>query len=151
MRSNIAAEARAKIVYERLMNITDDPGVKEALGFLMTREIAHQLSFEKALHSIQPNFPQGKLPGMPEFTNVYFNLSQGEGSTRGPWNEGEEWEYVEEPMPAVDGGDGSASVQLSEEEEGLLLDMKVRTMSDPDSDPITGADLGAGMQERANA
>jgi Mn-containing catalase len=151
MRSNIAAEARAKIVYERLMNITDDPGVKEALGFLMTREIAHQLSFEKALHSIQPNFPQGKLPGMPEFTNVYFNLSQGEGSTRGPWNEGEDWEYVEEPMPAVDGGDGSASVQLSEEEEGLLLDMKVRTMSDPDSDPITGADLGAGMQEKANA
>jgi Mn-containing catalase len=37
-RSNIAAEARAKIVYERLMNVTDDPGVKEALGFLMTRE-----------------------------------------------------------------------------------------------------------------
>lgn len=33
-RSNIAAEARAKIVYERLMNVTDDPGVKEALGFL---------------------------------------------------------------------------------------------------------------------
>ncbi|PYD07439.1 Mn-containing catalase, partial [Pseudomonas savastanoi pv. glycinea] len=62
-RSNIAAEARAKIVYERLMNVTDDPGVKEALGFLMTREIAHQLSFEKALHAIQPNFPQGKLPG----------------------------------------------------------------------------------------
>ncbi len=58
MRSNIAAEARAKIVYERLMNVTDDPGVKEALGFLMTREIAHQLSFEKALHAIQPNFPK---------------------------------------------------------------------------------------------
>lgn len=57
-RSNIAAEARAKIVYERLMNVTDDPGVKEALGFLMTREIAHQLSFEKALHAIQPNFPK---------------------------------------------------------------------------------------------
>ncbi|WP_347404077.1 manganese catalase family protein [Mesorhizobium sp. WSM4976] len=24
------------------MNITEDPGVKDALGFLMTREIAHQ-------------------------------------------------------------------------------------------------------------
>ena len=54
LRSNIAAEARAKIVYERLINLTDDPGVKEALGFLMTREIAHQQSFEKALYSIQP-------------------------------------------------------------------------------------------------
>ncbi|CAN7782946.1 manganese catalase family protein [Paraburkholderia hospita] len=57
LRSNIAAEARAKIVYERLINVTDDPGIQETLGFLMTREIAHQKSFEKALHSIQPNFP----------------------------------------------------------------------------------------------
>jgi Mn-containing catalase len=87
LRSNIAAEARAKIVYERLINVTDDPGIKDALGFLMTREIAHQKSFEKALHSIQPNFPQGKLPGNPEFTNVYFNMSKGDDA-RGPWNEG---------------------------------------------------------------
>src|SRR3546814_7297809 len=32
LRSNIAAESRAKIIYERLINITDDPGVKDALG-----------------------------------------------------------------------------------------------------------------------
>jgi hypothetical protein len=31
---------RAKIVYERLVNVTDDTGIKNALGFLMTREIA---------------------------------------------------------------------------------------------------------------
>jgi Mn-containing catalase len=146
MRSNIAAEARAKIVYERLINLTDDPGVKEALGFLMTREIAHQLSFEKALHSIQPNFPQGKLPGMPEFTNVYFNMSQGDGAIRGSWNQGDEWEFVDNPSPAVDGGDGTASVQLSEDDETLLLNMKMRTMSDPVADPQTGADLGSGTQ-----
>ncbi|WP_420234762.1 manganese catalase family protein [Pseudomonas sp. ABY48] len=146
MRSNIAAEARAKIVYERLMNVTDDPGVKEALGFLMTREIAHQLSFEKALHAIQPNFPQGKLPGMPEFTNVYFNMSQGEPAVRGPWNQGDDWEFVEHPVPAVDGGDGLASVQLSEKDEALLMDMKARTMSNPESNPTTGADLGSGLQ-----
>ncbi|WP_235516613.1 manganese catalase family protein [Caballeronia cordobensis] len=30
LRSNIAAEARAKIVYERLINVTDDAGIKEA-------------------------------------------------------------------------------------------------------------------------
>ncbi|THF36520.1 manganese catalase family protein [Pseudomonas atacamensis] len=148
MRSNIAAEARAKIVYERLMNVTDDPGVKEALGFLMTREIAHQLSFEKALHSIQPNFPQGKLPGMPEFTNVYFNMSQGTESMRGPWNQGDDWEFVESPTPAVDGGDGLATVQLDSADEALLENMKMRTMSDPSSEPVTGADLGAGAQAK---
>ena len=148
MRSNIAAEARAKIVYERLMNVTDDPGVKEALGFLMTREIAHQLSFEKALHSIQPNFPQGKLPGMPEFTNVYFNMSQGTESMRGPWNQGDDWEFVESPTPAVDGGDGLATVQLDSADETLLENMKMRTMSDPNSEPVTGADLGSGAQAK---
>jgi Mn-containing catalase len=148
MRSNIAAEARAKIVYERLMNVTDDPGVKEALGFLMTREIAHQLSFEKALHSIQPNFPQGKLPGMPEFTNVYFNMSQGTESMRGPWNQGDDWEFVESPTPAVDGGDGLATVQLDSADEALLENMKMRTMSDPISEPVTGADLGSGAQAK---
>lgn len=150
-RSNIAAEARAKIVYERLMNVTDDPGVKEALGFLMTREIAHQKSFEKALHSIQPNFPQGKLPGMPDFTNVYFNMSSGEPDMRGPWNEGDEWEYVETPQPAVDGGDGSASVELSADDEEVLMDMKTRLKSDPDANPITGADLGSGFVQGKDA
>ncbi|QSL85656.1 manganese catalase family protein [Pseudomonas atacamensis] len=141
-RSNIAAEARAKILYERLINITDDPGVKEALGFLMTREIAHQQSFEKALHSIQPNFPQGKLPGMPEFTNKYFNMS-GEPNVRGPWNEGGVWEYVETPEPAVDGGDGLATVSLPADDAEVLEAMKIRTASDPLSEPVTGADLGS--------
>ena len=71
LRSNVAAEARAKIIYERLINVTDDPGVKDALAFLMTREAAHQLSFEKALQSIRNNFPPGKLPPIEEFTNKY--------------------------------------------------------------------------------
>lgn len=78
LRSNIAAEARAKIIYERLINVTDDPGVKDALAFLMTREAAHQLSFEKALQSIRNNFPPGKLPPIEEYTNKYYNMSEGE-------------------------------------------------------------------------
>lgn len=149
-RSNIAAEARAKILYERLINVTDDPGVKDALGFLMTREIAHQKSFEKALHSIQPNFPQGKLPGMPEFTNKYFSMS-GEPNVRGPWNEGGAWEYVESPEPAVDGGDGLATVNLSLEDQEVLEAMKIRTASDPLSEPVTGADLGSGYVQGKDA
>jgi Mn-containing catalase len=146
LRSNIAAEARAKIVYDRLIHVTDDPGVKEALGFLMTREVAHQKSFEKALYSIEQNFPPGKLPGIPEFTNKYYNLSQGPGDTVGPWNDGPQWERVDEyeEQTAVDGGDGSASVKLSEREEKMLSELAARTASDPESDPMTGADLGAG-------
>src|SRR5574338_644118 len=52
LRSNIAAESRAKIVYEYLMQFTDDPLVKETLGFLMTREIAHFQQFAAALETI---------------------------------------------------------------------------------------------------
>src|ERR1700712_3106376 len=114
LRSNIAAESRAKIVYERLINITDDPGIKEALAFLMTREVAHQKSFEKALYAIENNFPSGKLPGIEKYASMYVNTSQGEGDAVGPWNSGEEWERVddlEQVMP-VDGGDGTATVEL---------------------------------------
>jgi Mn-containing catalase len=131
--------------YERLINVTDDPGIKEALGFLMTREIAHQKSFEKALHSIQPNFPQGKLPGVPQYTSVYYKMSEGEDAPRGPWNEGPEWEFVASPAPAVDGGDGTATVNVSKRDVKVLQSMASRTASDTSSDPTTGADLGAGQ------
>ena len=141
LRSNIAAEARAKIVYERLINCTSDPGVKEALGFLMTREIAHQQSFEKALYSIQPNFPVGKLAGLPEFTNVYFNMSTGDGDQRGPWNNEPTFEF-REGQPAVDGGNGLAAVDIDAESLELVNRAAMRLQSDPKSDPVTGAMLG---------
>lgn len=146
LRSNIAAEARAKIVYERLLNVTDDAGIRDTLGFLMTREIAHQKSFEKALHSIQPNFPQGKLPGVPSFTNVYYKMSGADGAPRGPWNSGPGWEFVESPEPAVDGGDGLASVKSNRQDVEVLQALAARTASDTSADPTTGADLGSGQK-----
>jgi Mn-containing catalase len=146
LRSNIAAESRAKIVYERLINATDDPGVKDALGFLMTREVAHQKAFEKALYSIQPNFPPGKLPAEEKFASVYYNMSQGPGDERGPWNQGELWDFVEDPdeLAAVDGGDGAASVALNDNDAALDAQLTARTASQVEDDPITGAELGAG-------
>ncbi|MPY69019.1 MAG: manganese catalase family protein [Alphaproteobacteria bacterium] len=151
LRSNIAAEARAKIIYERLINVTDDPGVKEALGFLMTREIAHQKSFEKALYSIEKNFPPGKLPGDDRFSDTYYDMSQdddGDGF-RGSWNSGPGWEFVDdrEKQAAVDGGDGSATVKLGKAQKTALENLSKRTASNPDADPTTGAELGRGMTQ----
>ncbi|MFQ6186245.1 manganese catalase family protein [Sinorhizobium meliloti] len=107
LRSDIAAESRAKIVYEYLLQFTDDPHVKDTLRFLMTREIAHFQMFSAALESIQPNFPPGVLQGDPRFTHEYFNMSNGVDA-RGPWNEGqgpwgdgEHWEYIEDPIKHV--------------------------------------------------
>jgi Mn-containing catalase len=104
LRSNLAAESRAKVVYEYLKQLTDDPGVQETLTFLMTREVAHYQQFTAALNELPVNFPPGQLPGDPRFQNVAFNMSNGDGSVRGPWNEGQgpwpegiEWNYVENP------------------------------------------------------
>ena len=146
LRSNIAAESRAKIVYERLINLTDDAGIRDALGFLMTREVAHQKSFEKALYSIKDNFPPGKLPGLTPFANVYVNASQGEGDVTGPWNEGEQWERIDDVADnlPIDGGDGVASVQLGERDMTDFAAMTGRLASDPNASPTTGADLGGG-------
>lgn len=146
LRSNIAAESRAKIVYERLINVTDDPGIKDALTFLMTREVAHQKAFEKALYAIPANFPPGKLPADPDFVDVYFDMSQGEGNEIGPWNTGEQWEVIDDrdSQAAVDGGDGHATVTLSRDEQTAVEAFAARTRSDPTADPVTGADLGAG-------
>lgn len=145
LRSNIAAEARAKIIYERLINVTDDPGVKDALGFLMTREVAHQLSFEKALYAIEPNFPPGKMPPKQPFDRMYVNTSQGEGDMRGPWNSEEHFTVVDDRKAhlAMDGGDGLPSVELTPGEERDVTAFAERTASDPDSDPETGAELGS--------
>lgn len=102
LRSNIAAESRAKIVYEYLMQFTDDKDVLATLNFLMTREVAHFQQFEAALDTIQPNFPPGVLQSDPRYSNLYSNHSQG-GDARGAWNEGEstglgeEWQYVDDP------------------------------------------------------
>lgn len=144
LRSNIAAEARAKIVYERLIALTDDPGVKEALGFLMTREVAHLKSFEKALYAIEPNFPPGKMPVDPRFASVYYNMSQGEGEMRGAWNQGADWDFVSDrdKQAAVDGGPGDAAVALPDADIDVLQQMAARTQSNPAAMPRTGAELG---------
>jgi Mn-containing catalase len=103
LRSNIAAEARAKIVYERLIEFCNDPDSIDALQFLMTREITHMKAFSAALESMgKPPFSIGRIAPTPELVSQYFNDSTGTGDrgepdARGPWNEGDEWELVEAP------------------------------------------------------
>src|SRR6478736_290972 len=103
LRSNIAAEASAKIVYERLINFTDDPGTIDALQFLMTREITHLKAFTAALESLgKPRFSIGSIPPTPELVRQYFDDSTGTGdrgepNARGPWNQGDDIELVLAP------------------------------------------------------
>jgi Mn-containing catalase len=109
LRSNIAAEARAKIVYERLISFTQDQGSKRALQFLMTREITHMRAFTAALESMdKPQFAVGIIEPTPQLVDQFFNASTGESQYGesdfvGPWNHGSGLVLVESE---IKGGSG---------------------------------------------
>jgi manganese catalase len=132
LRSDIGAETRAKMVYEYLLQFTDDPYVKETLRFLMTREVAHFQMFEAALATIQPNFPPGILQGDPRYSNLYFNMSSG-NDFKGPWNQGvstqlgETFQFIEDPIKHVMETNGlltqtAQGTDRTEKEVGLLAE-----------------------------
>ncbi len=109
LRSNIAAEARAKIVYERLIDHTDDPGSIDTLQFLMTREITHLKAFTAALESMEKSpFSIGRLKPTPGLVDEYLNASTGDGNegdtdVKGPWTNSFGLHSVETNL---DGGPG---------------------------------------------
>jgi Mn-containing catalase len=127
LRSNIAAEARAKIVYERLIDHTDDPGTIDALQFLMTREITHMKSFQAALESMEkPMFSIGMLKPTPGIVDEYFNGSTGDGDEgdedmNGPWRSSYGLHAVEPQMERPGGGlsVGDINGKIGGEERGL--------------------------------
>jgi len=145
LRSNIASESRAKLVYEHLMKFTDDAYVKETLSFLMTREVAHYKMFEAALDSIQPNFPPGVLQGDPRFTQQYFNLSP-EKSAQGPWNTGEmpdmykEWQYIEDPKQYVKQTQGLTDMDDTKEDDLDRMEEMDEQMSKLRSEEVQDAE-----------
>ncbi|MBV9085750.1 MAG: manganese catalase family protein [Acidobacteriaceae bacterium] len=116
LRNNIAAEARAKITYENLIQFTDDGGTIDALKFLMTREITHMKAFMLALDTLgRGPLSVGDMLPNAEWVNKYFNDSTGTGDfgemdQRGPWNEGGDWEFIQSPAVEAfqSGGDGKS-------------------------------------------
>lgn len=154
LRCNIASESRAKLVYEYLMQFTDDPYVKDTLSFLMTREVAHYEMFEAALATIKPNYPPGVLQADPRFTNQYFNLSQGE-SARGPWNEGEmpvtgkSWDYIADPIAHVKETAGLQNQEVGKEKEMKATEKVNKELSKVKSAEISSAEP-AGVAQWSN-
>jgi Mn-containing catalase len=110
----------------------------------MTREITHMKAFTAALESIgKPRFSIGKIPPTPRLVDQFFNDSTGQGDegeidARGPWNEGNGWDFVEAPAfqamrpGASNGGDGAVddrSTQTTETPE-LLQEVLVEALQD---------------------
>ena len=74
LRTNIASEQRAKVVYEYLYRQIEDKYVRETIDFLLNREEAHNALFRDALNKVK-NTGSNKDFGITEDSKLYFDLS----------------------------------------------------------------------------
>lgn len=81
--SNIAAEQRAKVVYQYLYRQISDRGVRRTIDFLLNREEAHNTMFREAFNKIQDTGSQRDW-GVTEDSRLYFDLSKPGGQSFDP-------------------------------------------------------------------
>ncbi len=72
--SNMAAEQRAKVVYEYLYRQINDKGVRETIDFLLNREEAHNALFREALEKVRDTGSNRDF-GTTADAQQYFDLS----------------------------------------------------------------------------
>jgi Mn-containing catalase len=72
--SDIAAEQRAKVVYEYLHRQINDKYVRETIDFLLNREEAHNALFREALNRVQDQASNRDF-GVTSDSKLYFDLS----------------------------------------------------------------------------
>ena len=110
MYANVAAEATGRALATRLYNMTDDPGMKDMLSFLIARDTMHQQQWlavieelggmEKQL-PIPNSFPQEQE--LTQFSYAFFVHNKAKEVPDGRWTNG----------PSLD-GKGQYSAMISE-------------------------------------
>ena len=112
-RSNLHAESQGRLQAVRLYEMTDDPGVRDTLSFMIARDTMHQNQWLAAIEDIEASglettpvpssFPQNLEKS--EHAYQFWNHSKGEQSAEGRWAKGPsmdgkgEFEYVANPEP----------------------------------------------------
>ena len=96
MYSNVAAEATGRALATRLYNMTDDPGMRDMLAFLIARDTMHQQQWlavieelggmEKQL-PIPNSFPQGQEHS--QFSYAFFVHNKAKEVPEGRWTQGQ--------------------------------------------------------------
>jgi Mn-containing catalase len=94
--ANANAEMQGRLQVARIYHMTDDPGIRDLLSFLLARDTMHQNMWLAAAAELREegvedlpvpsNFPQSK-----EFTEVsyqYLNFSDGQQAAEGRWAKG---------------------------------------------------------------
>lgn len=110
MLANVTAESSGRTLAVRLYNMTDDPGMKEMLSFLIARDTMHQNQWMAAIEDLGglesampiPNsFPQEEEN--QEFSYTYLGFQQdGSEPATGRWSHGTsidgKGEFTSQPM-----------------------------------------------------
>ena len=74
---DLAAEQKARTVYENLLRVIDDPEVREPLKFLRTREIVHFQRFGEALEKTKENLDAKNYYFFnPEFDKQFVDIAK---------------------------------------------------------------------------
>ena len=113
--ANENAEMQGRVQAARLYNMTDDPGVRDLLSFLIARDTMHQNQWAAAAAELRAegredlpvpsNFPLNKEHR--EVSYQYINFSDGTAAAEGSWASGPtpdgkgEFTYVDQPVGSV--------------------------------------------------
>lgn len=108
-RANLNAESQGRLQAVRLYEITDDPGVRDMLSFLIARDTMHQNQWLAAIHELE----EREGPVVPSTFNTeyekqevsysFMDFSKGTESSKGRWASGPsfdgkgEFEYISNP------------------------------------------------------
>lgn len=112
-RSNLHAETQGRLQAVRLYEMSNDPGVKDTLSFLIARDTMHQNQWLAALEDLEAEgLESTPVPSSfplelekREVAYQFLNMSEGEESAQGRWASGPsmdgkgEFEYVANPQP----------------------------------------------------
>jgi Mn-containing catalase len=113
-RFNVTAESQGRLQVCRLYELTDDPGVRDMLSFLIARDTMHQNQWLAAIQELEEDglettpvpssFPQERE--LSEVAYQFLNFSEGTESANGRWARGPsmdgkgEFSYIPQP-PAM--------------------------------------------------
>jgi len=150
MYSNVAAEATGRVLATRLYHMTDDPGMKDMLSFLIARDTMHQQQWLAVIEELGgyeanlpvPNsFPQTQENG--EFNYVFLSTAiDGIEPPQGRWTQGTSLDgkgqfsvrkaqpQGQEPKLAPPRPDGFAQTQQMQDEQGLIQTIKEKLVGE---------------------
>ncbi|MDG5788004.1 manganese catalase family protein [Evansella sp. AB-P1] len=101
-RANLNAETQGRLQVVRLYEATNDPGVKDMLSFLIARDTMHQNMWKAAIAELEAQeniVVPSTFPKQLEKNEVaydFYNLSQGEQSSKGRWAKGKSMDGLDQ-------------------------------------------------------